>query len=165
MYDLVALLRERGAELWRQTVTDAQMRHTLQKTMFRFNPKSGSIEVEQKLPFPLIILDETQLFHELPEIQKVCSLLSMFKSSNTSTMDLVFSYLPRQQQLSTVQYVSSREKPYASVLQLIIGDVQWDLNLANRTVRANGISQMLPSFGSSTKRDTAAFFTKMGNLS
>jgi hypothetical protein len=57
-----------------------------------------------------------------------------------------------------VQYVSSRGKPYASVLQLIIDDVQWDLDLANRTVRANGISQMLPSFGSSTKHGTAAFY-------
>lgn len=102
MYDLVALLRERGAELWRQTVTDAQMRHTLQKTMFRFNPELGSIELEQKLPFPWISLDETPLFHELPEIQKFRSLLSLFKSSNTSTMDQVFSYLPRQQQLSSL---------------------------------------------------------------
>jgi hypothetical protein len=102
MYDLVALLRERGAELWSQTVTDVQMRYTLQKTMFRFNPELGSIELEQKLPFPWISLDETPLFDQLPEIQKVRSLLSLFKASNTSTMDLVFSYLPKQQQLSNL---------------------------------------------------------------
>lgn len=102
MYDLAALLRERGAELWRQTVTDAQMRHTLQKTMFRFNPELGSIELEQKLPFPWISLDETPLFDQLPEIQKVRSVLSLFKPSNTSMMDVVFSYVPKQQQLSNL---------------------------------------------------------------
>lgn len=57
-----------------------------------------------------------------------------------------------------VQYVSSRGKPYASVLQLLVDDVQWDLDLANRTVRANGITQMLPTFGSRTERGTAAFY-------
>ncbi len=57
-----------------------------------------------------------------------------------------------------VQYISSRGKPYASVLQLIIDDVQWDLDLANRTVRVDGISQMLPTFGSSIKHGTAAFY-------
>ncbi|EFX63149.1 hypothetical protein DAPPUDRAFT_335879 [Daphnia pulex] len=188
MYDLVALLRERGAELWRQTVTDAQMRQTLQKTMFRFNPELGSIELEQKLPFPWISLDETPLFHELPEIQKVRSFFSLFKPSkfqyqhngpvsahlvgfqHYTTFDgqhfdfvgpctylLARDFLPNNF-TPAVQYVSSRGKPYASVLQLIIDDVQWDLDLANCTVRANGISQMLPSFGSSTKHGTAAFY-------
>ena len=76
------------------------MTNTLQKTMFRFNPEMGSIELEQKLPFPWISLNETPLFDQLPEIQKIRSLLSFFKPSNTSATDLVFSYLPRQQQLS-----------------------------------------------------------------
>lgn len=102
MSDLVALLRERGAELWRQTVTDVQMRHMVQKTMFRFNPELGHIELEQKLPFPWISLDETPLFDQLPEIQKVQSLVSFFKPSNISTIDVLFSYLPRQQQLSSL---------------------------------------------------------------
>lgn len=100
MSDFVASLRERGAELWRQTVTDAQLRHMVQKTMFRFNPELGYIELEQKLPMPWISLDETPLFDQLPEIQKVLSLVSLFQPSNTTTMDVVFSYLPRQQQLS-----------------------------------------------------------------
>ncbi|XP_057368025.1 uncharacterized protein LOC130689027 [Daphnia carinata] len=205
MADLVALLRERGAELWRQTVTDAQLRYMMQKTMFKFNPEFGYIVLEQKLPFPWISLDETPLFDQLPEIQKVQSLVSFFQPSNTSMIDVLFSYLPRQQQLSSllppfkssahliglqhfttfdgrhfdfvgpctyllardflthnftlaVQYVSSRGKPYASVLQLLIDDVQWDLDLHNRTIRANGITQMLPTFGSRTERGTAAFY-------
>lgn len=98
--DMVAMLREKGAEIASQTATDAQMRYSLQKTLFQFNPEKGSIELEQKLPFPWISLDETPLFDQLPEIQRVKSIVSMFESSNTSTVDQLLSYLPRQQQLT-----------------------------------------------------------------
>lgn len=45
-----------------------------------------------------------------------------------------------------VQYVSSRGKPYASVLQLIIGEAEWNLDLANQTaVRIAGANRLLPT--------------------
>ena len=99
--DFVAVLRERGAEIASQTATDAQMRHTLQKTFFQFNPESGSIVLEQKLPFPWISLDETPLFDEIPEIQRIKSFVSFFQTSNSSsTVDTLLSYLPSQQHLT-----------------------------------------------------------------
>ena len=98
--DLVVLLRERGQEIIEQTATDVQMRHNLQKTMLRFQPEIGLIELEQKLPFPWISLVETPLYEQLPEIQRVRSFLSVFESSNRSSIDLISSYLPQRQQLS-----------------------------------------------------------------
>lgn len=98
--DIIVVMRERGEEILRQTATDAQMRYSLQKTLFHFNPDLGSIELEQKLPFPWLSLDETPQFDQLPEIQKVKSILAMFKSSNTSAVDTVLSYIPSHQPLT-----------------------------------------------------------------
>lgn len=44
-----------------------------------------------------------------------------------------------------VQYASSRGKPYAAVLKLVLDEVQWDLDLANQTVRMAGVGQTLPA--------------------
>lgn len=221
--DSIVTLREKGAEITSQTATDVQMRYTLQKTMFRFHPELGSIELEQKLPFPWMSLDEVPHFEQLPEIQRVRSIVSMFQPSNTSTVDLLLSYLPKQQYLAdflppfksiiniyrlalnqlpdtnafeslgsahltglqhfitfdgrpidfvgpctyllardfsthnftlAIQYIGSRGKPYASVLQLIVEDAQWELDLANHTIRVAGTNRILPT----EERGTAAFY-------
>lgn len=97
---LLAGLRERGAEVVQQTATDAQMRYSPQKTLFRYNPDLGSIELEQKLPMPWISLDEAPRFEQLPEIQRIRSVLAMFQPSNTSVIDQVLSYIPDNWSLS-----------------------------------------------------------------
>ena len=97
---ILAALRERGPEIMSQTATDAQMRYSPQKTLFRFNPELGSIELEQKLPFPWISFDEKPQLDQLPEIQRINSILSLFQPSNISAVDRLLSYVPKQQQLS-----------------------------------------------------------------
>lgn len=109
--DVVVVLRERGEEIFRQTAIDAQIRNTLHKTMFNFNPEIGSIELEQKLPFPWISLDETPLYEQLPELQQIKSWFSIFKSSNASSVaDTFESYLPTQQRLNDLL------PPFTSIL-------------------------------------------------
>ena len=83
-----------------QTATDAQMRYSPQKTLFRFNPELGSIELEQKLPFPWISFDEKPQLDQLPEIQRINSILSLFQPSNIRAVDRLLSSVPKQQQLS-----------------------------------------------------------------
>jgi len=53
-----------------------------------------------------------------------------------------------------VHYVGSRGKPYASILQLVIDELQWDMDLSNSTIRVGGVSRLLPT----EEKDTSAFF-------
>ena len=43
-----------------------------------------------------------------------------------------------------VHYLDTRGKPYASVLQLVVDQVQWELDLSNQTIRVGAIEQVLP---------------------
>ena len=169
---LIAHVRERMLEEFRQTSTEARMRYQLDKTRLRYNPELGLIELEQKLPFPWIGFDQRPRFEELPELQRIQSLLAFFKSSNSSLIDQIMSYVPEQDLEFTgpctyllardfkthnftlaVHYVSTRGKPYASVLQLVVDEAQWDLDLANKTIRVAGNNRMLPT----EERGTVAY--------
>lgn len=96
---LVSAVREHGLETLRQTATEARMRHRVQKTKLRMHPELGFIELEQKLPFPWLSLDQRPQFEELPELQRVRSFVRMFQSSNSSAVDELMSYLPRETRL------------------------------------------------------------------
>ena len=196
---LIAHVRERMLEEFRQTSTEARMRYQLDKTRLRYNPELGLIELEQKLPFPWIGFDQRPRFEELPELQRIQSLLAFFKSSNSSLIDQIMSYVPEQDLADwlppfkssaqfiglqhyvtfngvhyeftgpctyllardfkthnftlAVHYVSTRGKPYASVLQLVVDEAQWDLDLANKTIRVAGNNCMLPT----EERGTVAY--------
>ena len=50
--------------------------------------------------------------------------------------------------------MGSRGKPYASILQLVMDDLQWDMDLGNSTIRVGGVSRLLPT----EERGTSAFF-------
>lgn len=97
--ELLSAIREHGLETLRQTATEAKMRNSVQKTKLRMNPERGLIELEQKLPFPWISFDEQPKFEELPELKRIRSFVQMFQPSDTSTLDEVLSYLPRETRL------------------------------------------------------------------
>ena len=112
--DLIVAVRQRGSEVIYQTATDAQMRYSPQKTLFHFNPERGSIVLEQKLPMPWMNLDEMPRFEELPEIQRVRSILSLFEPSNSSLVDQILSYVPSQESLTDLL------PPFKSISMTII---------------------------------------------
>ena len=53
-----------------------------------------------------------------------------------------------------VHYLSSRGKPYASLLQLEMDETRWDVDLANHTVRVEGVDRLLPT----QERETLAYY-------
>jgi len=90
------------------------MRYSPQKTLFRFNPEHGSIELEQKLPFPWISFDEKPRLDQLPEIERINSFLALFQPSNTSAVDQLLSYVPNKLQFTDWL------PPYKSKLNFLI---------------------------------------------
>ncbi len=97
---LLSTLRERGVEMFQQTATDARLRYSPQKTLFRFNPELGFVELEQKLPMPWISLHERPRFEELPEIRRINSFLSLFQVSNKSVVNDLLSQVPESFSIS-----------------------------------------------------------------
>ena len=89
-----AHLRQRGLEQLQQTAVDARMRYQLDKTYFRFEADAGLILLEQKLPVPWNSWLERPQWRQLAEIQRIDSLLAVFRSSNVTMMDRFKSYLP-----------------------------------------------------------------------
>jgi len=92
--DMVVFLRRRGSELMNQSATDVYMRHREAKTRFSFEPESGSILLEQKLPFTWISFDEPPRYEDIQEIQMLNSLMKLFEPSNESFSDRIASYVP-----------------------------------------------------------------------
>jgi len=77
-----------------QSATDAYMRHLEPKTRFSYEPESGSILLEQKLPFSWISFDELPRFEEIQEVQMLRSVVQLFEPSNKSLSDTLTSYVP-----------------------------------------------------------------------
>ena len=77
-----------------QTALQADNRYRTAKTKFIFDPDSGIMELEQKLPMSWHAFNETPKFEEIPEYNTIANTQKFFSGTNISLWSLFYEYRP-----------------------------------------------------------------------
>lgn len=77
-----------------QSALQAESRYREAKTKFIFEPKSGIMCLEQKLPMSWHAFNRTPEFQEIPEYRAITDMGSYFVASNTTFWTLYYHYKP-----------------------------------------------------------------------
>ncbi|PNF28889.1 hypothetical protein B7P43_G03854 [Cryptotermes secundus] len=75
-----------------QTALQVENKYREAKTKFIFDPESGNVELEQKLPMSWHAFNETPKFEEIPEYRALNELQSYFVMSNFTFWNIFYKY-------------------------------------------------------------------------
>ncbi|XP_069692884.1 uncharacterized protein Apoltp isoform X2 [Periplaneta americana] len=77
-----------------QTALQVENKYREAKTKFIFDPESGNVELEQKLPMSWHAFNETPKFEEIPEYRAINEVQAYFIASNFTFWNLFYKYRP-----------------------------------------------------------------------
>lgn len=77
-----------------QTALQADDHYREAKTNFIFDPHTGIMQLEQKLPMSWHAFNETPRFEEIPEYKLLMKVQEFFAGSNFSIWNLYYEYKP-----------------------------------------------------------------------
>lgn len=93
LHELFNILRNKLSR-FAQTALEADNYYREAKTKFIFDPDTGIIELQQKLPMSWHAFNETPKFEEIPEYKVITDVQNFFSSSNTSIWSLYYDLKP-----------------------------------------------------------------------
>lgn len=93
MHQLWDLVRKKIATI-AQTALQSDDKYREAKTKFIFDPDTGVMQLEQKLPMSWHAFNETPIFEEIPEYKAILDVHAFFGGSNYSIWNLYYEYKP-----------------------------------------------------------------------
>lgn len=92
-YHLWSIIQNKIAHIT-ETALQTDNKYREAKTKFIFDPDTGVMKLEQKLPMSWHAFNETPRFDEIPEYKKMIELARYFDLSNFTLWSLYYEYLP-----------------------------------------------------------------------
>lgn len=88
------LIVQRKIARYTQTALEADDKYREAKTKFIFDPDTGVMELEQKLPMSWHAFNETPKYEEIPEMKMIADVQSLFNVNNYTFWNLYYEVKP-----------------------------------------------------------------------